>query len=413
MKTILLIATIFCVNFNFFSQEDDFVTDIAYIQEVIVKSNSTQTSLDLNSVNILDYRVYGKDILTLKKQKRNYYIGIEYANKEAENYLLSMKRPSSIFTDCMNNVFILNDDYAYQFVITDKIEIISKLPLSLFYTNVTSCVGNFDNSLLVRKYTNYNKGYALELFDKTSNKHRVIFESLDSIALINYKDILNPVYKTINSQMRNYQSPRYVSLSDRYNQRGSNEMSAPVGFYNVYDVNNRRLSIYTPASEYINPVVQLKRFLATPYMSDDDFFKSLSSSRNIFYAMILKNLYNTKIEIKTFQLDDEKFVVIDRLKESISVYTKEGNLVSEKKFTFKNNIIEMKQDPYTREIYFTSKTENLFKIHRVNINNGTTHYVGGFKNIMLAKTIKIFDGWIYYRVMKNDYYKLYRTRLRS
>ncbi len=413
MKTILLIATLFCVNFYIFSQEDDFVTDIAYIQEVIVKSNSTQASLDLNSVNIIDYRVYGEDILTLKKQKRAYYIGIEYVGKEAEDYLLRMRRPRSIYTDCMNNVFILNDDYAYQFVITDKIEIISKLPLSVFYTNVTSCVGNFDNALLVRKYTNYNKGYSLELFDKKSKKKSVVFESIDSSALINYRDIIFPAYRTVNSQMRYNRTSRYVSRSDRYNQLGRNDVTTPVGYDDVYFKPNVQFKKPYNRKACAKPTVQVKEMLASPYISDDDFFKSLASSRNVFYAMILKNLYNTKIDIKTFQLDDEKFVVIDRLNESVSVYSKNGELVSEKNFNFENSIIELKQDPYTREIYFTSKTENLYKVHRLNIEDGTTHYVGGFKNIMLAKSIKVFDGWIYYRVKKNDYYKLYRTRLRS
>ena len=418
MKTILLIATLFCVNFYIFSQEDDFVTDVKYIQEIVVKSSSTQTALDLYSQNILDYRVYGKDILTLKKRKRDYYIGIEYVNKEAENYQLEIDRPRSIYIDCMNNVFILNDYNAYQFVIKDSIQVISVLNLGIFYANVKSCVGNFDSTLLVQRYTNYNKGYQLNMYNKETKKKEVVFSMIDSVALNNYFDIINPNKRlriVQNSQMhRNQRRPNSnQNLGDRYNQRGANDVKTPVGYNDVYYSTNRRMVNSFNNRVSVNPSAQQMKSLTSHYQFNDAYFKSLASSRNVFYSMVLKNLYNTKIEIKTFQLNNEEFMVVDRFKSMVSIFQKDGVLLTQMNFNFESVIIEMIQDPYTREVYFTSKTENLFKVHRLNIEDGTTHYVGGFKNIMLARTIKIFDGWIYYRVKKNDYYKLYRTRLRS
>ncbi len=416
MKNFLTTFAFLFLLVNIWSQEEDFVTDVKYIQEVVVRSSSTQAVLDLYSQNILDYRVYGRDILTLKKKKRNYYIGIEYADKEAENYLLEIEKPRSIYTDCMNNVFILNDDYAYQFVITDKIKIISVLTMETYNANVKSCVGNFDNSILIRNYTDYNKAYHLNLYNKKTKEKKVVYHSLDTVSLNNYIDYVYPNrrYNIVqNSQMRDMARIQFST-----NQRGNSQScrtpnSQSVCSENTYFENNiiLRNNLYNLPS--IHPSIFTTQHLGSNYFFNDPYKQSLIDIRNYFDIMILRNMFNKKIDISTFQLDDENYVVIDRLNYMVSIYNKEGILQTKKHFDFEEKVIETKQDPYTREIYFTSKTENLFKVHRLNIEEGTTHYVGGFKNIMLARTIKIFDGWIYYRVKKNDYYKLYRTRLRS
>jgi len=279
-------------------------------------------------------------------------------------------------------------------------------------------VGNFDSTLLVQRYTNYNKGYQLNMYNKETKQNEVIFSVVDSVALNNYIDIINPNKRLRiirNSQMNssNKGSNYNYRQQDRYNQRGANDATTPVGYNDVYyTLNKKKLNSFNNRV-FVNPSAQQVKSLTSPYQFKDAYFRSLASSRNIFYSMVLKNLYNTKIEIKTFQLSNEEFIVVDRFESTVSVFRKDGVLLSKMNFDFESTVIEMKQDPYTREVYFTSKTENLFKIHRLNIEDGTTHYVGGFKNVMLAKSIKIFDGWIYYRVMKNDYYKLYKTRLRS
>ncbi len=411
MKTIFSTLIFLSVSIMLFAQEDGFVTDIAYIQEVVVKSNSTQVSLDLNSVNILDYRVYGSDILTLKKMKRNYFIGIEYADKEAENYLLNIKKPRFIYSDCMNNVFVLNDQNAYQFVIVEnEIKIISVLSLNEFNANVRSCVSNFDDAILVREYTDFNKGYELKLYSKDTAEVQTVFKMLDMVSLNNYLEISNGDNRrnTYNSQTRRIRQAQFIYRDA--NTRTYSFREEPLdGFIRYGD----------PITRFIYPVSHGPRSvranhngLSNPYFFNDPFYRSISDTRRTFYLMLLKNMYSKKVQVETFELGDG-FVVVDKVNSTVSTFTKEGKLKAKLMLKFDSEVIEMKQDPYTNEIYFTSKTENLFKVHRLNIEDGTTHYVGGFKNIMLAKSIKIFNGWIYYRVMKNDYYKLYRTKLRS
>ncbi len=400
-----------------FAQEDEFVTDVRNIQEVVVRSSSTQTVLDLYSINILDYRVYGQDILTLKKSKNQYYIGIEYADKLNEGYLLDIKKPRSIFSDCMNNVYILTDENAYQFIIKeDKVEIISVLNLPTFKANVKSCVGDFNDGLLVQRYTDYNKGYKLDLYNKKIREKKTIYKTIDSIALWNYIDLVAPDRRlriTQNSQMRRVRKPQFAQFRGGINQLGEDHNVVPTGLQKVYYVNNRNLlRNFPPLPSYQSPS-KSSSFLGSNHFYNDAFFNSIVEVRNHFNLMLMKNMYNKKIEVNTFQLSDENFVVLNRFERKIYIYNQKGELKSEEKFDFQNKIIEVKFDPYTKNIYFTSKTDNLFKVHRLNIEDGSTHYVGGFKNIMFAKSIKIFDGWIYYRVMKNDYYKLYRTRLRS
>ncbi len=130
---ILLMQSVYC------QKNDQFVTDIAYLPEMLISSNNTQTALDFYSINIIDYRVFGESILSLKKEKGHYYIGIEHDSKTAEVYPLAIKRPRSVFIDCFNNVHILNDNFAYQVYISTKVEIVEQVKLEDFKNSIEKC----------------------------------------------------------------------------------------------------------------------------------------------------------------------------------------------------------------------------------------------------------------------------------
>jgi len=399
MKNNFLTVFILLVSFSSFSQENEFVTDIAILPEIVVKSDNTQTALDLYSENIIDYRVYGSKILVLKKKKGNFYLGIEERYASFEDFQLHVVRPRFIVIDCFKNVHVLNDDFAYQIYITEEINIVAKVPIEDFEETVEKCKGEFDETIIFDSLSNNNQEYSVLLYDKSTAKSTLIYQKIDAVALKSLE------VQHLNSGEGEYNlKPTRLNQNYDHGQGHVNEDGLGNAYISREDIaqhldNNRRKSTQN-------------HDLYIPKYSSGGSRNSHSEKRDFFEAMIEKRIHANKIEIDTYKVGDT-IIIVDQLNSNVSLYTKNGDLITANNLEFSGKIEEILQDPETEELYFTSRSDDLYNVHRLNANTGKTAYAGRFKNISLTRTRKIYDGWIYYRVLKNGYYKLFRTRLKG
>ena len=135
------------------------ILDVTFqnIQEVMVTNEKYREALDLYSVNIIDYRPFDGYILTLKKFKNTYYLGIDSIGTEGMSSPLTADRPKKIFEDCMGNVHLICKDKVYQFYFVDS-QLVVLDPISIidFETNLKPCRGAFENGYMYEKL--YTKG---------------------------------------------------------------------------------------------------------------------------------------------------------------------------------------------------------------------------------------------------------------
>ncbi|MBL1281229.1 MAG: hypothetical protein COA33_013200 [Fluviicola sp.] len=399
MKVFLIAVTILLITPSFYSQEDAFVTDIAILPEIVVKSDNTQAALDLYSQNIIDYRVYGEKILVLKKKKGAFYLGIEERYASFEDFQLNIVRPRFIVIDCFKNVHILNDNFAYQVFITDAINIIATVPLQDFEETVKKCKGEFDETLIFDSLSNSNQEYFVSVYDKKTMKSKVIYNEVDAVALKSLE-----IHRLNSGEGKYNLTP--TRLSQGYDHAQGHVQDNGLGS-SVISTKNTAQHI---DNERRRSTLEHNRYI--PQYSSGGYRNPHSEKRDFFEAMIEKRVNANKIEIGTYKIGDT-IVIVDQLNRTVSLYSKKGELIVANDLEFSGKIEEILQDPETEELYFTSRNDQLYNVHRLNVSTGKTVYAGGFKNISLTRTRKIYDGWIYYRVLKNDYYKLYRTRLKG
>jgi hypothetical protein len=89
------------------------------IESIMITEELSEEALDIKNVNIIDFKPVGDYILTIKKNKNDYYLGLDKIQGEGQTYLLNMDKPEEFYFDCMNNTYILTRDSAYQFILFD------------------------------------------------------------------------------------------------------------------------------------------------------------------------------------------------------------------------------------------------------------------------------------------------------
>jgi len=131
-------------------------------------------------VNIIDYQPLNGCILTLKKEKRTYYLCLDSIQKQGISFPLTIERPRELFFDCNKSAYILSADSAFQYALLDSgLVILAEIGIEEFDQYIRPCVSRFDNRLVFRSYSDYNKIYDLVMYD--SAVARPIFNRKDKI----------------------------------------------------------------------------------------------------------------------------------------------------------------------------------------------------------------------------------------
>jgi hypothetical protein len=111
---------------NYFYQE---------LSSVDVVESKPENALDIDAVNIIDYFPFESSILTLKKHRNAYYVGIDSIGVEGPKYRFDIDRPKRLFIDCLGSTrwterYALFSNLTYpvnvrSFQIGDKVAIVN------------------------------------------------------------------------------------------------------------------------------------------------------------------------------------------------------------------------------------------------------------------------------------------------
>ncbi len=239
------------------------------------------------------------------------------------------------------------------------------------------------------------------MIDKATSESSVLFNETDEVTLKSFeKAHLNDGF----GSYRDWNAGLFYPFKKYY------QFSRQKYGYNPIRQNSSKGVDNELANSRMNTLIKHDSY--TPNFLTDRYRNPYSNKVDFFEDMLFRYIKSVKVKINVFKIG-ETIVIVDQLNSEVKIYNQMGVLLKTNSLDFSGEIIEIIQDPSTGKLFFTSESNQLFKIHKLDVKTGLTSYSGGFKNISLTKSRKIYDGWIYYRVLKNGYHKLYRTRLRS
>lgn len=345
------------------------------LDEVTVTNEKYHSALDVNSVNIIDYRPFGNYILTLKRKKDTYYLGIDSVGTEGVSVPFTIDRPRSLYEDCLGNVHVVCDDYVYQFYFQDTNLIVYE-PMSIadFEDQLTPCKGWFAYGLAAESLTYNNKQYDLTFYYRGEDSSKVIYHQVDEVAKrIAEEDSLRLAIQ--NWYSSNGDSSEYDPITLRRMMRKINNGENP-------DI----ALAFTSSQTTLGNPVRWEQLMAT-YM-----------------------LHSYPVDVRTVQVGNY-LAVVDFFVDSIVVFDQKGEVYSSKGFDSQYDIKDVWQDHGTGELYLYANHGGTNELFHLDIFTGETTYVTNLNMIPLTKTRRINDGWLYFRKLVNGYHKVYRIRL--
>ncbi len=376
-------------------------------EEIVITRQNSEEALDLTNVNIIDYQPLNACILTLKKEKKTYFIGLDSLRRKGVSYPLEINRPNALFIDCMKNAYILTPDSAYQFYLLDQgIIVMPPITLIAFDRYIRPCVSQFDDRLVFETLSNLNKSYDLIMYDST--RSRKIFSRKDMLGYqaawessVKIGQITDPLLS--DTIMGN---PKYTRRQIRREIYGRNDVSEEFheALSEQYDLQEQENQLST------NRDSSYTKFRKEPSnFGSNDHWQSSNSWAADMASYIL---FTQPIQIKTFQIGDY-IAVVDYLLDSVLILDHQGFQLKANHFEVPSDIKNVIQDRATGYIYLYTLDHGDHKIYGLNAFNGDVHYLKNFGGLPQTEQAVVYDGFLYYKVLDRDFYGLERVRLPS
>lgn len=374
-------------------------------EEIVITRQNSEEALDISNVNILDYQPLNNCILTLKKEKKTYYIGLDSLRRAGVSYPLEIERPRSLFIDCMKNAYILSSDSAYQFYLVDEgIIVLPPITLINFDRYIRPCVSRFNDRLVFESLSELNKSYELVMYDST--RARSIFSRKDLLgyqaaweASVRLGQISDPV-----SSDTILTDPEYTRRQARRELYGRNDVSEDFhkALSEQYDAQIHQSELAQNRDSSYK--VSQRKPLGTG--ANDHWRSSGGWSADMASFM----LYTQPIQIKTFQIG-QYIAIVDYLLDSVLLLDHQGFLLKANAFEVESDIKDVMQDRATGFIYLYTMDHGDHKIYGLNALNGEVHYLKNFGGLPQTENSIIYDGYLYYKVLDRDFYGLERVKL--
>lgn len=379
------------------------------IQEIELISISRQTSqeaLDIRNVNIIDYQPLNGCILTLKKEKTTYYLGLDSIQKQGISFPLTIERPRELFFDCNKSAYILSADSAFQYALLDSgLVILAEIGIEEFDQYIRPCVSRFDNRLVFRSYSDYNKSYDLVMYD--SAVARPIFNRKDKIGYqmawesavavgqnvdpIDGDTLANPVL------LRQQQRRKVYGVNDTgeaferslYEQElaASKEQIAAMSTFNTDTVMPRRSN-------------------DNPFGSPDAWSMAGNWEQNMAAYMI----YTQPIKMRTFQIGNF-MAIVDYDTNRIYLLDHYGYEIKRFDFELSADIKNILQDRSTQFLYLFAREGGNYKVYGLNAFTGQVMYLKNFGKMPHTEQAVVYDNYLYYKVLDRDFFGIERVRL--
>lgn len=378
-------------------------TKLQDIEEIVITQQNSEEALDLENVNIIDYQPLNNCILTLKREKRTYYIGLDSLNHAGVSYPLEIYKPRELFIDCMNNAYVLSADSAYQFYLLDNGIMVSEgVEIERFDQYIRPCVSKFDNRLVFEELSDLNKSYKLTLYDSTTAT--VIFNRFDQLGYqAAWEASVGAGMQTDPNYGDTLVDPVYLRRQQRRKVYGRNDVGEDFQRDLARD-NDEFMRISKQTSDSLNKGPN------TGNTNAWEAANNWSNTSDYAAAMASFMIFTQPLQIKTFQIGDY-MAVVDYLTDSVMILDHQGYRLRVNDFILEDDIKNVVQDKATGYIYLFSMDKGNHKVYGLNVFTGSIYYLKNFGGRPYTENAIIYDGFLYYKVQSNNFYGIERVRL--
>ena len=311
-----------------------------------------------------------------------------------------------MFFDCNKSAYILSADSAFQYALLDSgLVILAEIGIEEFDQYIRPCVSRFDNRLVFRSYSDYNKSYDLVMYD--SAVARPIFNRKDKIGYqmawesavavgqnvdpIDGDTLANPVL------LRQQQRRKVYGVNDTgeaferslYEQElaASKEQIAAMSTFNTDTVMPRRSN-------------------DNPFGSPDAWSMAGNWEQNIAAYMI----YTQPIKMRTFQIGNF-MAIVDYDTNRIYLLDHYGYEIKRFDFELSTDIKNILQDRSTQFLYLFAREGGNYKVYGLNAFTGQVMYLKNFGKMPHTEQAVVYDNYLYYKVLDRDFFGIERVRL--
>lgn len=350
-----------------------------YYQElnmVNVESEGPENALDINAVNIIDFIPFNESIITLKRHKGTYFIGIDSLGKEGVRHEFNEDRPKRLFIDCLGNMHIVCAEVVYQIAISkSELIIIDKISKNQFNLLLEPCVAKLEDKYVMKSLSSNNQAYSLAIYDKHTDP-RLFYYHIDVVSA---------------------QVAAEEALKLEFSVRG--------------DVLEDSMEMH---------ILDLRRYVREVYAGENpdvnmDFIQKsmLDGSGNATRwteRFGLFSILTYPINIRSFQIGNQVAVVNFEI-DSLSLFDKNGTQLSQVPFSVPSDIKEVWQDLSNDNLYLYTRKNGNHLVYHLDDVTGKTTFLKSMREIGGSKNHRIYDGYLYYLEIDNNFYRIQRVRL--
>lgn len=362
------------------SKQKEVVIEMDYyyleLDVIDVEESKPEYALSIDAVNIIDYFPFGESILTIKRNKEKYYIGVDSLGKEGVMHEFTLDKPRNFFMDCIGNMHIICPQRVYQIAFTEtELIIIDDISKDLFNLLLEPCVANFGDNYVMKSLSFNNQAYSLALYDK-------------------YKDPVMFYYQI-----------------DKVSAQIAAEEALKLEF-------SIRSDVFEDSME--QHVLELRRFVRELYEGDNpdanlDFIMNsfrdpTGRTRRWTEQYAMYKVFSYPIDIRSFRVGNG-VAVVDFENDSLSIYSEEGKKMSQVPFKVQGKIKDVWQDVSNDNIYLYTRNNGNYYIYYLNDITGEVSLLKSTRDLGVAKGYRIYNQYLYYLQIENGYYKIHRVKL--
>jgi len=377
------------------------------IEEIVITRRNSEEALDLKNVNIIHYQPLDGAILTLKKEKRTYYLGMDSLQREGVSYPLAIDKPTELFFDCFQNAYVLTPDAAHQFVIIDSgLVLYPEIPLKLFNQYIRPCVAKFEDRLVMEELKSLNQEYELKIYNE--QQPRSVYHKMDVYGYqAAYEASVNVGMMVDPNDGDTLVDPVYLRRQQRRDVYGRHDTGEEFARARIDQREAEKIVENEAAATFYSPDSVITVNQRSPQFGSQDAWKS---SKGWAQSMASYQLFTQPIDVKTFQIG--KFVaIVDFDSNFVHILDHYGYPIKTSSFNIPSDTKNVLQDKATGNLYLYTRDSGNHKIFGLDAFTGRTSYLKNFGGMPHTEQAIIYDGYLYYKVLERDFYGINRVRL--
>ncbi|MGB0934027.1 MAG: hypothetical protein ACPGU5_07070 [Lishizhenia sp.] len=330
------------------------------LETVEITSGRVKSSLNLKSMNVIDYVPYANYTLALVKFEGKRYLSLnsQFNKPLIQKKLYFWQRELELKEDCLGNVHVLTNDSSFQITIKDStFHLVQPRKKVDFLNEFGSCFADFDKFQFYSVYELHDRVFNVFSAKKSNKSVLPVFSILDEETYLVSKSLLNEIVFLYN--LNQFGKYNIISLG-------------------IWDGNINHLGV----------------------------------NRNIVQKIAFYNALLTKASgVRAFKYKNE-VVVVDHINKKLHKANSEGEYIDEYAFDFK--MLEepwFMQDKTTQQLYALEKNGKKVVVYRLNLTENTVQLVTTVDDYSYPENIKFDNGWLYFLGFQNQFKKLFRIKV--